>query len=158
MTIEQRNTLIERHLPRIWLIARSFGYALPPGVILEDLVQAACEALISSLDRGRPWRWTRVRGAMRDALRREERNHRTTMPADVASSALNPEDLAIRSERRRIVQRNAATLNPRELAVLRLASGGAKQRAIARELRITDRHARRLYESGLKRIKSAIAA
>jgi DNA-binding NarL/FixJ family response regulator len=80
------------------------------------------------------------------------------MPRDVASSAPSPEQLAIGSEQRRIVQRNAATLTPREAALVRLQSSGLQGARIARELRVSERRARKIRQTALARLNARLKA
>jgi RNA polymerase sigma factor (sigma-70 family) len=159
---EVRNSKIERALPRIWGIARSFHPPLPPGIDVEDLVHEAVACMVYHIDRGLPWSRARARGAMLDVLKRAAAGRpgmtRGEMPSDVASTAPNPEELAIHSDRRRILQRNAANLPPREQALLRLASHGASGQRIAQELRVNTRRVRKLRAGVVARLARAVAA
>jgi RNA polymerase sigma factor (sigma-70 family) len=155
---EDRNILIEQHLPRIRVIARTFRSPLPPGIDVEDLVQEAAARMARHLDRGFPWTWARVEGVMLDALRTQHPGCRGPMPLDVASAEPSPEQLAIRSDRRRILQRNAATLAEREQVLLRLASRGASGQRIAQELRVSARRSRKIKERVVARLRAAVAA
>jgi RNA polymerase sigma factor (sigma-70 family) len=148
-----RNLLIEQALPRIQLIASTFSGRLPPGVDTGDLVNETVERIARHLDRGLPWSWARVEGAMQDFLRSYALSRRGAMPDELPSPAANPEELAIRSDRRRIVQRNAQSLTAREQAFLRLASSGVSGARIARELRVNDRRARAIRQSAVDRLK-----
>ncbi len=152
MNLRDRNCLIEKHLPRIRLIARQLRPALPPGVELGDMEAAAVLAMIRTLDEGRFWTWARVRGAMLDLIREHRDSRRAAMPPDVISCAASPEQLAIRKDSRRILQRNAATLTERERAVLRLATSGVQGRRIAQELRISERRVKKLRQRAVERL------
>jgi RNA polymerase sigma factor (sigma-70 family) len=155
VNLHDRNSLIEKHLPRIRLIARQLRYSLPPSVDIDDLVAAAALAMIRALDEGRFWTWARVRGAMLDLIREAHENRRAAMPPDVIAETQNPEQLAIRSEAVLNVQRNAATLTERERQVISLAAAGAGGQRIARELNISDRRVRKLKESAIERLEAA---
>jgi RNA polymerase sigma factor (sigma-70 family) len=154
---EDRNILIVKCLPRIRLIARTFRPRLPPGADVEDLVQDAVERMVDHIDRGLPWTWARVRGAMLDTLRGYAPARRGPMPLEVASADPTPEQVLIRTEQRRILQRNAATLPARDQALLRLASRGVSGQRLAQELRVSTRRARKLKEQVIERLAEAVA-
>jgi RNA polymerase sigma factor (sigma-70 family) len=147
-----RNSLIEKHLPRIQLIARQFRTRLPPSIDTDDLVAAGVLAMIRILDQGRFWTWQRVRGAMLDLIREAGESRRSAMPPDVIAEEANPEQLAMRGERARHLQRNAATLTEREREVFRLAVEGAGSGAIARELGVSGSRVRKLRQTALERL------
>lgn len=157
MNCEDRNILIEKCLPEIELIARRFWHRLPPGVSLDDLEQQARLSMIATMDSGGVWTWARCYGVMADYLRDHAPARRDEMPREIASAESDPEELAIRSERRRIVQRMAADLPPREQAVLRLAARGVSGQELARTLRVGDRRARQLREQVVQRLTEAVA-
>jgi RNA polymerase sigma factor (sigma-70 family) len=157
MDCQERNILLEKCLGRMRLIARQFESRLPPGVELVDLVNEAAVRMAEHLDRGLPWTWARVQGAMADFLREHSPARRGEMPVDVASGAPDPEQLAIGSERRRILQRNAATLTPREAALVRLAGRGLNGARIAQELRVSGRRARKIRQAAVARLGAAVA-
>jgi RNA polymerase sigma factor (sigma-70 family) len=157
------NRMILAALPGLHSISRTFGVPLPPGIDSEDLVSEAVLAMASHLERGLPWTIARARGSMADFLRRSGARHGET-PLHVtvtgvtviddrqASTEAGPEELAIRGEQRRLVQRNAAELSPRDQAILRLASHGASGQRIAQELRVSTRRVRQLKAGVLARL------
>ncbi len=157
MTCEDRNILIEKRLPEIELIARRFWHRLPPAVTLDDLVQEAAERMADHLDRGLEWTTDRIQGAMADYLRAHHPQLRGAMPADVRHSGPDPEQLAIRSETRRILQRNTASLPERQQILLRLSARGVAGQRLARELGVSDRRVRQLRKEVIERLAEAVA-
>jgi len=154
LDLQARNLLIEQSLPRIQQIAAHYSPRLPPGVDAADLVNETVARVAAHLDRGLPWSWARVDGAMLDFLRGYAPARRGEMPAEVRSAAPNPEELAIRRDTRRVVRRKAATLSPKEQVLLRLASKGVAGARLARELRVSERRLRAMKQS----VRSAFTA
>lgn len=84
--LDQRNALIETHLPVLNNIAERMSYRLPRFVEREDLVLSGVPALISAVERFRPARGNkfetfaapRLRGAILDALRAQDQVPRLT--------------------------------------------------------------------------------
>lgn len=157
MNHADRNILIEKRLPEIGLIARRFSHRLPPGVTLDDLVQQARLEIIETLDAGREWTESRIHGAMADYIRRHSPQRRGNMPADVRHNDPDPEQIAIRSETRRILQRKTAGLPEREQILLRLASRGLAGQQLARELGVSDRRVRQIRKQVIERLAEAVA-
>jgi RNA polymerase sigma factor for flagellar operon FliA len=76
-TLNERERLIEEHLPQVRLIARRIHDRLPPHVNLDDLISTGIVGLISAIDRYQPSQGVKlrtyaeykIRGAILDSLR-----------------------------------------------------------------------------------------
>lgn len=101
LNLEQRNALVEKHLPFLCFIARGIHRSLPASVQYEDLIQAGAIGLIEAASRYDPeqgpfqtFAKIRVRGAILDSLRALD-----YLSRDMRRKVKTEEKLALQEER-----------------------------------------------------------
>lgn len=162
MTLEERNSLIERHIPDIYALAGRISRKLPPCFDPDRLASAGFLAVTEASERYEPsagdfWSFVRRRaaGAMLNEVSREWKHEcHVELPVVRVSNDPNPEELAIEAERRRRV---SMALTGRQRAVLRLRILGGKSREIGDALGISKRTVDATVHQATKRIRQLAA-
>jgi RNA polymerase sigma factor for flagellar operon FliA len=166
MTLAERDALITENIPLVRAIARNLIVRLPPSFELDDLVAAGNIGLIEAaqrfeVERGVPYSayaCRRIRGAMRDSIRRKEWLSATCAPLDEHPSYLPDYDRLIeRTETAKVVIKCLDDLPDREKQLIE--SHYYKERYVrdaGREIGVGTDRATQLHKQALDRLEISL--